>query len=163
MMDLITSKLAMMIAAVIILTTVLGVYAVQREQGKDIELMNIAETLCDAVDDLNGIQGETVLNITFDRRTQGRFLEPLVDGKNYEIKITQYEVVISQEGRRYEQDFMAPVHLWKPDSNSFTNSEIEDTDHEHKELSFTSGTDFTLERMRVVVGEELGFFTFVYL
>ena len=45
MIDLITSKLAMMVAAIIILTTVLGVYAVQREQGKELELKYIAETI----------------------------------------------------------------------------------------------------------------------
>ena len=163
MIDLITSKLAMMVAAIIILTTVLGVYAVQREQGKELELMNIAETICGAIDDLNGVQGDTILNITFDRGSEGRFLEPLVGSKNYDILITSYEVVISQDGRHYEEDFMAPVHLWQPDSNSLTSSEIEDADMEQDELSLTSGTDFTIERKRVVVDEEGRFLTFVYL
>ena len=162
MIDLITSKLAMMVAAVIILTTVLGVYAVQREQGKDLELMNIVETICGAVDDMNGVQGDTILNITFDRGSEGRFLKPLVNGKNYDILITSYEVVISQEDRHYEEDFMAPVHLWQPQSNSFTSSEIEDAGMEQGELSFGSGTDFTIERMRVVVDEEGRFLTLVY-
>jgi hypothetical protein len=163
MMDLITSKLAMMIAAVIILSTVLGVYAIQREQGRDLELMNIAGTICRAVDEMNTIQGDTIFNMTFDRGAQGRFIEPLVNGKNYNILITRYEVVISQDNKRCQEDFMAPVHLWKPDLNSFTISEIEDSHGEFNELIFTSGTDFTLERKSVLVGEELEFITFVYL
>jgi hypothetical protein len=163
MIDLITSKLAMMVAAIIILTTVLGVYAVQRDQGKDLELMNIVDTICGAVDDMNGIQGDTIFNMTFDRGSEGKFLEPLVDGKHYNILITSYEVVISQEDRHYEENFMAPIHLWKPQSNSFTSSQIHDSDVEHNELSFISGTDFTIERMRVVVGGENKYLTFVYL
>lgn len=163
MIDLITSKLAMMVAALIIMTTVLGVYAVQRDQGKDLELMNIVETICGAIDDMNGIQGDTILNMTFDRGAEGRFLEPLVDGKNYDILITSYEVVISQDDRRYQEDFMAPVHLGQPHSSSLTSFEIEDGDMEHDELTFTSGTDFTINRKRVVVGGENKYLTFVYV
>jgi hypothetical protein len=163
MIDLITSKLAMMVAAMIILTTVLGVYAVQREHGKDLELMNIAETICGAIDDMSAIQGDTVLNITFDLRDEGRYIEPLVNGKNFDIIITTHEVIISQDDRHYELDFMAPIHPWKPERNSFTISEIQESDAEHDELSFSSGNDFTIERMRSVVGEEGRFLTFVYL
>lgn len=162
MIDLIITKLAMMVAAVIILGTVLGVYAIQRDQGKDLELLNIAEAISRAVDDLNSIQGDTILNITFDSDAEGRYLEPMVDGRNYDILITRWAVAVSQDHRWYGEDFIAPVHLWKPEKNSFTSSEIEKSDMEQKELAFTSGIDFTIERMRVVVGEEGRFLTFLY-
>jgi len=162
MIDLVTSKLAMMVAAVIILTTVLGVYAVHREHGRDLELMNIAETICGAVDDMNAIQGDTILNITFDREREGRFIEPYIGGKGYDITITDHEVIVSQDDRHFELDFMAPVHLWKPERNSYTSLEVEEIGAEHGVLSFTSGTDFSVERARVMVGDVGRFMTFVY-
>jgi hypothetical protein len=163
MIDLLTSKLAMMVAAAIILTTVLGVYAVQREHGRDLELRSIAETISGTVDEMNSVHGETKLNFTFSMEAKGRFLKSLVNGKNYEILITTREVIITQEDRHFEEDFMTPIHLWKPERNSFTAHEVESKDLECGELVFTSGKDFTIERMRIVVGGEGRFLTFVYL
>ena len=105
----------------------------------------------------------SVLNMTFDINVEGRYLTPLVNGKNYQIVITTREVIVSQDDRHFEEDFMAPIHLWKPEINSFNPSEIESRDLKYGELKFTSGNDFTIERMRIVVGGENKYQTFVYV
>jgi hypothetical protein len=162
-LDLLTSKLAMMIAALIILTSVLGIYAYQREQAKDLELRNIADTISGAIDDFNALLGESKVNVTFDRDGQGIYIQPKVDGKSYDILITKYKVIISQESRRFYSNYAGSIHLWIPQSDSYNQTEIEDCDSEFKMLELVSGDTFQIERKLLEIDNEKEYGTFIYV
>lgn len=163
MLEFITSKIAMMIAAIIILTSVIGVYALQREQAKDLELQNIADKITGAIDNVNTIQGETKINVTFDRGEEGVYVKPLVNGKNYEIMITNYKVIITQSSRRATSNFLGSIHLWAPLSYSYNLTQIKDNDKANRTLEFVSGDDFKIERKSMQINGENEYGTFVYI
>ena len=163
MLDFVTSKIAMMIAAIVILTSVIGIYALQREQTKDLELWNIADKIAGAIDNINNLQGETKVNVTFDIGKEGIYIEPTVNGKNYEILISQYKVIITQEKRRSISNLVISMHLWAPLSNAYNLTQIEDIDEVNRTLEFVSGEDFKIERKLVEISGENEYRTFVYM
>lgn len=163
MFEFVTSKIAMMVAAIVILTSVLGVYAFQREQVKDLRLRNIADEISGIINDINSLSGETKINVTFDESREGTHIEPLVEDKRYEILITQYRVSITQDNRRYSSNFIEPVHLWVPGSNSYNQSIIQEIDNEYKTLRLESGDDFVIERKLLDLRGEQIYMTFVYV
>ena len=163
MLEFVISKMAMMIAAIIILSSVLGIYTLQREQAKDLELRNIADKIADAIDDLNSLQGETKVNVTFERGKEGVYVKPSVKGKNYEIMIAQYKVMISQNHKRSISNLMGPTHSWEPLSNSYTLTQIEEIDGTNRTLELKSGKDFKIERKLIEISGENEYRTFVYV
>lgn len=163
MLELVTSKIAMMIAAMIILTSFLAIYALQRDSGQDLRLQNIADKIAGAIDDLNTLSGETIVNLTFERGKEGIYVKPTVEGKSYEIMISRYRVFITQESHRGISNLVGPIHLWEPLMNSFNHTNIENIDRENKTLELTSGEDFKIERKSVEISGENQYLTFVYI
>lgn len=163
MFDLLTSKLAMMIAAIVVLTSVLGIYAYQREQAKDLELRNIADKISGAIDEYNTLSGESIVTVIFDREEEGIYIQPKADGKKYDIVITKYKVIVSQETRRFYSNFVGSIHLWIPQSNSYNQTEITECDSEFKTLQLVSGDNFIIERKLLEISGESGYGTFVYV
>ena len=163
MLDFVTSKIAMMIAAIIILTSVIGFYALQREQAKDMELQNIADKIAEAIHDVNIIQGETKVNVTFNRENEGVYVKPLVNGKSYETMITQNKVIITQNGRRSISNFVVSVHLWVPIFNAYNQTQIEEIDEANKTLELQAGEDFIIERKSIEVSGVNEYITFIYV
>lgn len=153
----------MMIAAIIILTSVLGIYAYQREQAKDLELRNIADKISGAIDEYNTLSGESKVNVTFDRDKDGIYVQPKVDGKSYDILITKYKVIVSQESRRFFSNFVVPIHLWIPQLSSYNQTQIEECDSEFKTLQLVSGDNFKIERKLLKISSEREYETFVYV
>lgn len=163
MLDFITSKMAMMIAAIIILTSALGIYALQREQTKDLELNNIADKIAGAIENINTLQGETKVNVTFDIGKEGIYIDPTVNGKDYEILISQYKIMITQMERRAISNFVTQIHLWPPLSNTYNLTEIENIDDSNRTLEFLSGDDFKIQRKLLEINGENEYRTFVYM
>jgi len=162
MLDFITSKIAMMIAAVIILTSVLGIFAWQREDSKALELRNIADEISNSINEFNSISGETKVNVTFEKSNEGIYLNPKVDGEDYEIIITQSEVIVRQNDRLFLRNFISSVHIWEPNSEFYDKDEIKDNDSKSPQQELRSGEDFQIYRKLVNSGEGKQYMTFVY-
>lgn len=163
LLDFITSKIAMMIAAVIILTSVLGIFSMQREDAKELELRNVADRISGAVNNLNTVLGETSEVITFTKGEDGIFLNPKIDGKTYEIIITQNEVVVKQEGKNFLREFVVNIHTWEPENMLYNLTQLQYKDEENTKLDFRSGEDFIIQRKLIEIDGEKEYMTFVYL
>lgn len=163
LLDFITSKIAMMIAAIIILTSVLGIFSMQREDANELELRNIADKISSSVNNINTVLGETKETVTFVKGEDGIFLDPKVEGKTYEIILTQNEVIVKQEGKNFLRDFIVNIHLWEPENIVYNLTHLQNRDDENKELDFTSGEDFEIQRKSIEIDGEKGYMTFVYL
>ncbi|UCG68133.1 MAG: hypothetical protein JSV09_09920 [Thermoplasmata archaeon] len=163
MLEIVTSKIAMMIAAMVILTSILAIYALQRDSGQDLEIQNIADKIAGTIDDLNTLSGETIVNLTFKREKEGIYVRPTLEGKSYEIMISRYRVLITQGNRRGISNLIGPVHLWRPLKNSYNQTNFENIDNENKTLELTSGEDFKIQRKLVEVSGENQYLTFIYV
>lgn len=163
MLELVTSKIAMMMAAIIILVSVLGIYAIQRNQAIELELKSIADKIAGTIENLNALHGETKVIVAFDEGDEDVHVKPYVDGKNYEIMITCNKVFITQDDRHYTSDITGSIHLWVPLSNTYNQTQIQYLDDENRKLEFKSGQDFEIERKLIEIGGEDKYMTFVYL
>ncbi len=163
MLEFITSKIAMMMAAIIILTSILAVFTLVREDADDLRLRNHAETISDAISNMNAINGETKEIITFQKGVDGIYLKPEIDGNEYEIKIYQNRVMVRNEDASFIEKFMGQVHLWEPEGTAYDPNEIQDKDKENLQLSFISNEDIVIDRRLIEVEGENGYMTFVYL
>jgi hypothetical protein len=163
MLEFITSKIAMMMAAIIILTSVLAVFTMIREDAEDLKLRNTADSISDTISNINSINGETKEIITFDKDMEGIYLEPEIDGKEYEIKIYQNRVMVRQDDDIFIEKFVGKIHLWEPEDTTYDQNEIQDQDEENHKLSFLSHENLIIDRRLIELEGENGYMTFVYL
>ena len=163
MLEFLTSKIAMMIAAIIILVSVLGIFTMIREDGKDLELRDVTDTISKSINNINSINGETNELITFQKGRDGIYLHPEIDGKSYEIILTQKKVMVRQGEEVFIEEFLTPVHLWKPVRNVYNLTEIQDMDEGNPQLNLMSEEDIVIERKLINIQGENGYMTFVYL
>lgn len=163
MLEFLTTKIAMMVAAAIILISVFGIFSMQREDAKELDLKNISHEISGAINNVNTIIGETRETVTFEEGEEGIYLKPRIEGKAYEIILTRYEVVIRQDDKTFLINLIEDIHLWFPERGIYTSSEIMDLDKEYWKLAFISGENFIIQRKLIEIDGEKGYMTFVYL
>jgi hypothetical protein len=145
MLEFLTSKMAMMI-----------------EDANDLKLRNCADTISSSINSMNSINGETRELITFQKGKEGIYLEPEVDGRGYEIRITRYKVMIKQEDNVFIEQFITAVHLWEPEKTAYDLMEFQDNDDRNPQLNIISKEDIVIERKLINLQGENGYMTFVY-
>ena len=164
MLDFMMSKLAMLVAAVIILLAGIGLYEIQKNAIEDEELQNIGDKIAKTVNELNALNADTKVNLTFNRYKEGIYIKPTVGGEVYTIRITQNLLFLTQKGRSIASNFLSAVHVWKPDKCDYNMTELADLDAENRDMEINSGEDIEidLERKQIEVSGMLEYHTFVY-
>jgi hypothetical protein len=162
-LDFLTSRIAMMVAAVIILTSVLAVFTMIREDGRELELRNTADTISGSINEINSINGETREFITFRKGKEGVYLEPEINGKSYGITLTRNKVMIRQDDIVFIEDLMGSIHLWEPEKTSYDLAEIEEKDRGNPQMNLNAHDDYIIEKKMINLQGENGYMTFVYM
>lgn len=163
MLEFLTSKIAMMMAAMIILISVMGIFTMIREDAEDLELRDVTDSISQSINDINSINGDTKELLTFQKGKDGIYLRPEIGGKDYEIILTQKKVMVRQDEEVFIEEFITSIHLWEPVNNVYNMTEIQDMDAGNPQLNFMSGEDFVIERKLINLQGENGYMTFVYL
>ena len=163
MLDFITSKIAIVMAAVFILLVALGMYEIQNNAIEEEELENIANKISATIDEISAMEASTKVNLTFEDLGEGIYLKPKVGDDTYEIRITPNLVFIDQNGRGTYSHLITAVHLWKPDKNGYNATELEYLDN-NRELKIVSGDKVVIivERTQIEAMGLLEHHTFVY-
>jgi hypothetical protein len=163
MLDFITSKIAMVMAAVFILLVALGMYEIQKNAIEEEELENIADKIAATINEISAMEGSTKVNLTFDDLGEGIYLKPKVGDDTYEIRFTPNLIFITQNGRGTSSNLISAIHLWKPDRNGYNAAELEDLDN-NREMKINSGDKVVIivERTQIEVMGLLEHHTFVY-
>jgi len=162
MIDWLTSKLAMMVAAVILFASIAGLFAYQRSAAGISELQGEADAIARAVNGVSAVSGNTVLPVTYDSSRDGFHIKPTVRGDSYALTLNPTFVLVGQKGDRVVSNFASAIHLWKPLKSRYNVTELSNADSSHTALSFPSGQDFKVERRMVDVGGENRYLTFAY-
>ena len=162
MLDWLSSKMAMMIAALIILSSTIGFFAWQNKNIQALELQNIADQIAGKINEMNGIEGNAYVRVTFKDNINGMHLNTIVGGKTYTINITQNLVIASQHSTKVVGKIIEPIHVWKPDKDVYESDEMQENDANSRTQEFSSGTDFIIERKMVTVSGLQEYHTFVY-
>lgn len=163
MIDFIYSKVGLIVAALLITSVMLGVFAYQRRQIDTITLHTIGENLSSLVNEVCTIEGEVKWLLTFDeqRRPDGTYFPPTVGGDPYTIRISPDMVFLEQDQKLASSRFSSTVHVWNPgDMRNITTSDLAKANDHIYTLEFEGGYDLFIES-RYITGS--GYETFIYL
>ena len=117
MIDIITSKFALLVASVLVLTSALGLVSLQRDALEAQELENIVERISRTVDDMASAGANSRVSICFAQSNNATYAVTLpleVGGKEYSIEITKGFALVSQGSRAFSRKFSMEIHPWNP-------------------------------------------------
>jgi hypothetical protein len=161
--DWLYSKIALMVAALVIFSGVAGFFALQKDRTALVELDGRAGAIARAVNDVCGVTGDIKITVVFDPGESGFFIDPAVNGGAYSVTIYPDSVRLEHGGDIARRGFTGIVHLWKPVCAAFNGTQFTRNDTGSQTLSFMSGTNFVIERKTVEVSGETMLLTFVYV
>jgi hypothetical protein len=155
MLDLLMSKATMLIAASLILVSMLGFFQIQKGMMFEDEVQSLADQLAAWVNDLSTQFVEMQLKITFHGK-EGCYNLPstLSNRDSYTIQFLQHRVVVESDKHSKSAPVFRELHLWEAENASYTIAEIEALDATHASLVVESGETIELVRKCLVVGYE---------
>ena len=163
MIDWLSSKFALLVAALLILASAFAIIGIQRRGIEDLELERIAEDIASVVNSAALVNAQSCIVVEFGNGRQGNSFPSQVGGVPYTINLTRTAVLVVQNGKGFMAVFIESVHLWEPGPNAIEGGrEIEEMDESHRNLQLESGTDFVVERKKVETKEGDEYHTFVY-
>lgn len=163
MLDWLSSKFAMMLASMLILSSAFTLIDIQRNSLEDFELKLIADKISSCVNYIAFTNAEMKLTIAFDKSKGNVLLPTKVGGKEYSINITRSSVIISQGSKRFLSQFSTFVHLWNPSETESKNKvQLKEMDETNNFLLFKSGTNIIVERKRLIMEDGNEFHIFIY-
>ncbi|MEM3341569.1 MAG: hypothetical protein QW728_02650 [Thermoplasmata archaeon] len=169
MLDWIYSKVAISIAVLVVVATIVAFFTLQRNTIERTELNNIADIIAFNVNLVSKKTDEFITNVTFaEGSPQVVQLPGMYKNEPYNLKIQPDQVVISQGSEQVASSFTAIIHCWNPkllgQYSYYTNETIIwGIDQTHNELSFKSGNDFLIHQKKLNINGSVVFRTFIYL
>ena len=169
MLDWIYSKVAISIAVLVVVATIVGFFTLQRASIEKNELNSIADIIAFHVNLVSKKTDEFITNVTFDEGSSEVVKIPAMYKNNpYNLKIHPDQVVLSQSDETVTSTFISIIHCWNPkllgQYSYYTNETIiQGIDMTHHELNFESGHDFVIHQKKLNINGSAAFRTFVYL
>jgi|GEM_PF-1951996 len=168
MYDWLTSKVAMSIAAAILVAVVLGFVWEQNRSYNNIGFQNIADEIANACNKVSASSCNITHLLTSKKGIQNStFISPTSGGAKYKVLIWRDSVELRQAELSVRARFSTIVHLWKPGELWETNAtSLKDADtriNNNYCISFDGGHDFIIEQKLLLVGGSFIYTTFIYL
>jgi len=115
MYDYLSSKLVWIIAAVVMTSSVLGLFVWQRESSEELELEIRANGIRDMINEFCNTNGEVKAEFSSSSDTRSDFeLESTINGESYKLNFTASGIFLEQDGRRVWKNFIQEVYLYNP-------------------------------------------------
>jgi len=158
MLEFLASKVAMMMAMVVMVSVVSSVFAIERDVLRGGELQHVADDIASAIEAMTMRGAEGTSRMTFsesdaDEGAAGRSVPMAVAGGTYTITISQTQVQVSQRGMLRVSDFRGRAHLFDPDAAAegdrvMSQGELGALDEAAGPLALTSGQDLALRNIQ---------------
>lgn len=147
MLDWLTSKVALIIAAVVILAVLIGFFAYHQTTLEQESLSDLSQDLAHFINDVTSRNSEIRMRVTFSSDVDSYELPPTVNGKAYTIQISSTQVILRQQGADVAmQDLLDPVHIFPPLNSADLDQQVLTTaDLLVESLIISSGMDFYIE------------------
>jgi len=156
------SRVAGVIAFLLVLTSVLAFFGFQNLSYQASLQQQVADNIASAVNTLAGAGGEATVLVTFDPNQAGAgiLLPSSIGGDPYTLQFTSSSVLILRGGNAMAARFVVPLHLWNPgELNRTTADELARADRMVPKWEIPSSTEFSLRARKV---EGLGTAVFAY-
>ncbi len=165
MIDWLVPKVAMTLAALLMLAGVVGFFTAQGERAVQEALEAIAVAVAAYVDEVSRSTGELAASLSVGppppEAPEGLALPARAAGKPYVLVLHPSHVAVTAGGRRAMAGFDATVHLWLPEARAYSMAGMEAADASHTSLPLGGGW-VALTRQRIEVGGERVLGTFVF-
>lgn len=162
MLDWVMSKVAMSIAAVVLILTGVGYIESQHDALTRTQLGAVARELADLVDELEGLDANVSVRLGPRTATAVGRLPSTVADTEYTITVAQHTVLLAMGSLRVAETFIGNVHLWRPDAREYTQATLDSKDGAVPTLEVPSGTRLVLARTQLVVDGEYQWHTYLY-
>ena len=164
MLEWITSKVVVSIAALLILASVSGFFVTEREGWKDAQATNISKEIAKLVNQASTVNSNLTSVIHFGEGDSGINLPSNVDGSSYIITFDRTTVRCELNGRSSISDLYSGVHLYPPTDIDLKNlTQKREHDLDHQTLTTHSSGKIVLMRARTVTSGAPEFETFVFV
>ena len=162
MLDWLASKVAMTVAAMLLLTAAAGFFAWEQADAARRSVAVVAEDLARFLDVVSALKGEATFAVSFGAGP-GHVLPDRLDGSPYEIEIDRGAVIASRGSIFAFAVLGVPVHLFHPEGRSFSSADLARLDGDHPALHTTSSGSLKVERLAIEVDGVPTYATFVAL
>jgi len=157
MLEFLASKVAMMMAMVVMVSVISSVFTMERDVLRGEELQHVADDIASAIEAMTTRGAEGTARLTFsdsgaDDGAGSRSVPMAVAGGSYSITISQTQVLVSQRGMLRTSDFRGRAHLFDPDASGagdrvVSQSELAELDEAAGPLVLTSGQGLALRNV----------------
>jgi len=168
MIEFITSKVVGAIAAMVLLGSILGFFAIQRSSAEEQQFRDMCDSLARTIDGVSSLNAGTAVNVTFGQNNSGLRLDFSFRNKGYDIEIHVGQVIFRQGGLTAVRALTRHIHPWDPKlaSNGTTIYASEETllrlDSENLVLKAPSGKDLVVESRSLAISGDIRYGTFVH-
>ncbi len=150
MLEWLSTRLSIVFASILLLSSVTSYFAWERDYATTQKLETITRGLASFIDSSLRINGQAEFIISY--KDEGDLVIPTeVGGQSYDLKLMNDAVVLRQEGRTAIGRWSGFLHLWKPEVGSYSSSKIESEDARHSYLDLISGQPFQISLRRIHV------------
>ena len=162
MIDWISTKVAMTLAALVLLAGVVAFFLGQQQEARHDALQSIADRTAGILDEVSRIRGE--MNITLSLGPGGtQELPQQAGGERYSLALYPSYVAAGFDGERAFAVLRTPVHLWEPRAGTYTAASVADLDTRHPSLMISVGGSVVVSRRSLTVDGSPSLETFVFL
>ncbi len=162
MIDWISSKVAMTLAALLLLAGVVSFFIAQQAQARHDALQAIADQAAAYIDEVSRAPGEFAASISLG--VQGTLELPgLAADRPYSLTVYRAYVVAGFDGDRAFAVLATPIHLWQPPAGDHTSAEVEREDDLHPTVTIASGGTVIVSRRFLSVDGASSLHTFAFL
>ncbi len=159
MIQWLQSKLVLILAGIILISSVTAVFHYQLKSMEREEMENLCGKISRVIHKMDRVDVEELRQrITFDKGSEGTYLSPRIRGETYTIEIRTDFVKIEKDGETAIEGFNANVHMWDPgemnDSRELNQEEKIWRDTQNPSLEIHSGkSEIELRRIELFNGE----------
>ncbi len=148
MLDYLSSKMVWIVAAIVMTSSIMGIFVWQRESSEELELEIRARGIRDIVNEFCNTDGEVKAEISFNESASSDFkLEPTINDEPYKLNFTPAGLFLNQYRKSVWNRFIKEVYLFNPNLlDSRTSIGILDRINiENHHMSISSDEDFIIE------------------
>jgi len=151
MLEWLSSKMAVAVAAMLMLSSVTLYFANQRESVRRTEIENVGRGIADFVDGVLGLSGEVEF-VAGCGGEVGLLLPSEIGGSSYSIRLRRDSVIVTQQDRTSVNHWTGDLHLWHAGDTVFDIDEIERLDAEYPSLELSPCQRFEIGLEEIELG-----------
>lgn len=114
MIQWLQSKLVLIVAGLILISSITTMFYIQTRSFEREELMDHCSKISRVIEEVDNLDADIVRQkISFDEDFDGFYVTPEVGGETYTVKIYQDFVKLETESKSVTSDLEADIHLWE--------------------------------------------------